>query len=331
MIRPLRTSGVARLLVAAPVLVVALAACGGGSSTGTGGGGSPATAAEATGGGAAPSGSAGARQPAGVSGQTAQIDGDTLQVRTAEGQTAVQFTTSTRITEQKTATVAAVTVGSCVVVIGAPDAAGTGVTAQTVTVSPATAGQDCAADAGGGRGFGGGGAGFGGARGTRTGQPGGPGGGFNGNGNGGGGGGGGGNGTGAPTTPIATAFGTVTAVTPTTVTLQGRLRSFTANRGAGGSPGASPTGSPALAPVSVTLAAATRYTSTVVVPSSALAVGQCVTAIGPSNDIGAVAARSIAVRPAGSDGTCTAGFGGFGGRRGGASGSAGAPSGTTNG
>jgi len=327
MIRPLRTSGATRLLVATPVLALALAACGGGSSTGTGGGGSPATAAGATGGGAAPSGSGTgtARQPAGVSGQTAQIDGDTLQVRTAEGQTAVQFTAATRITEQKTATVAAVTVGSCVVVIGAPDAAGTGVTAQTVTVSPATAGQDCAADVGGGRGFGGGGAGFGGARGTRTGQPGGPGGGFNGNG------GGGGNGSGAPTTPIATAFGTVTAVTPTTVTLQGRLRSFTANRGAGGSPGASPTGSPAMAPVSVTLAAATRFTSTVVVPSSALAVGQCVTAIGPSNDIGAVAARSIAVRPAGSDGTCTAGFGGFGGRRGGASGSAGAPSGTTNG
>jgi len=328
----LRPARARRLLLAAPVLVLALAACGSGSS-GAGSGAGSATAAPASsavgangsgGGGANGGGGNGGRRQPGVVGQTVELAGDTLQVRTAEGQTAVQFSATTRITEQRAATAAAVTVGACVVAVGSPDAGGTGVAAQTVTVSAATSGQSCAADAG--RGFGGGGGGFGGgARGTRTGQPGG------GPGAGQPGGQPGGNG-GAPTTPIATAFGTVTAVTPTSVTLTGGLRTFA--RQAAGSSGARPTGStsesPTLSPVTVTLTATTRVNSTVVVPSSALAVGQCVTAQGPSNDIGTVTAGAISIRPAAADGTCTTGFGGFGGRRGGASGSA-QPSGTTNG
>jgi hypothetical protein len=321
MIRSLsRPSPTGRLVLAAPLLALALAACGGSNSgasvapSGTGGN------AEASAG-AGPSASGGQRQQPGVSGQTAAISGDTLQVRTSDGQTAVQFTASTRITQQKAATAASVKVGECLVATGSPDAAGTGLTAQTVTISPASGTTGCTADAG-GRGFGGpgasdgpGGGGFGAGSGapraSRTAQP------------------GQGAPSGAPTTPVSTALGTVKAVTATSVTVDGQLRTFS-RQSPGSTPGASPTGASAPRTVTVTLASTTRYTSTVTVKSSALAVGQCVTAVGQANDIGAVAARSIAIRPASSDGTCSTGFGGFGGRRG-AAGSTAASSGATNG
>ena len=278
-----------RLLVVAPVLVVALAGCGGGSS-------GPAATVP---GGASPSASStasatGQRQAPGVSGQAAEVTGDTLQVRTADGQTAVRFSASTRITEQRTAALSAVTVGSCVVATGRPDAAGTGVEAQTVAVTPASGGT--CEDGAFGRGAGGGG--FRGGTGRPSFSP----------GQGGTGQGGMGQG-GAPATPMSSAVGTVTAVTPTAITLSGRVRTFA--RGAG-SPGTSPSASPAAAPVTVTVAASTRYTATVVVTSSALTVGQCVVALGQPDDIGTVTARSITIRPADANG-CTTGFGGAGG------------------
>jgi hypothetical protein len=287
------------LLVAAPILGMALAACGGGPGTTAPGTASGAPAGGTAGAsGAAGSGGAGGRRAPGIRGEIAQVSGDTLQVRTAEGQTGVQFSSSTRVTEQKAATVAAVATGSCVVATGQLDAAGTGITAQNVMVAPATGGT--CTDNGFGGGFGDGGRG-GGARAGQSGPP-------------------SGAATGGASVParIATAAGTVTAVTPASITISGRLRTFTrgprASAGTGtppGTPGASP-----VVTVSVHLGPQTRYTATAVVAPSALAVGQCVTAIGPANDIGTVTARSITIVPAGPAG-CVTGFGRPGsGRRG---------------
>ena len=293
-----------RLLIAVPLAAAALAGC----SSSSGGGTASVQASAPTagsGGQGAPGGSGGASAGAGVqgggrfpgvSGQTAALQGDTLQVRTAEGQTAVQFTSSTRITEQKAATKAAIAVGACLVATGQP--AGGGVAATSVTISPAPGTGTCAAE----NGFGGGaGGGFGGFGGSRPGRP-----------------------SGSPMSPqggqptpggpggqranFANAYGTVTAVSGDTVTLSGNLLQGGARGGASARPTASPTASPTPTTVTVTLASATTYAQTQVVASSALAVGQCVTALGQPNDIGVVAARSIAIRAAGANG-CTNGFG----------------------
>lgn len=295
--------------VGVPALALALAACGGSGSSAP----SSPTLPAAGAGQAAPSGGGaggGGRQP-GVSGRTAEISGDTLQVQGSDGQTAVRYSASTRIAEQRDATAAAVTVGSCVMAIGRPD--GAGLAAETVAVSRAAAGSCTGADAAGpGGGFRGqrGGSASGSAPRSAP-DSGGPG------ANGPGGNGPGGNGS---RVPAATAFGTVTAVTPTSITLSGRLRSFT--RGVQGSPSATGA-SPTPEPVTVTVAAATRYTATAAVTSKSLAVGQCVTALGTTDDIGTVTARSITIRPAGPQGCST----GFGGRRAPASGSASGASG----
>jgi hypothetical protein len=66
----------------------------------------------------------------------------------------------------------------------------------------------------------------------------------------------------------------------------------------------------------VTTGGSTGYLQTKPATASALVVGQCVTAIGPSNDTGAVAASSLAVRAPGPNG-CV----GVGRRGGGADGS----------
>jgi len=307
-----------RLLLAAPLAVAALAACssssGGGTASvqasaptaGQGGGQGVTGGPGGPGGASAGAGVQGGGRFPGVSGQTAALQGDTLQVRTAEGQTAVQFTSSTRITEQKTATKAAVAVGACLIATGQP--AGGGVTATNVTISPASGTGTCAADVGfGGGGFGGGGFGGGGFGGSGRpgrpsgsamspqggqGAPGAP----------------GGGGAGGQRANFASAYGTVTAVSGDTVTLSGNLLQAGARGGASARPTASPTASPTPTTVTVTLAATTTFAQTQVVASSALAIGQCVTALGQPNDIGVVAARSIAIRAAGPNG-CTNGFG----------------------
>lgn len=66
----------------------------------------------------------------------------------------------------------------------------------------------------------------------------------------------------------------------------------------------------------MTTTSSTKYSETVTANSSALAVGECVTAIGKTDDTGAVAASSIAIE-AKVNGGCSTGFGrrvgGFGG------------------
>lgn len=74
--------------------------------------------------------------------------------------------------------------------------------------------------------------------------------------------------------------------------------------------------------ITVITTAATRYLKVVTARPSALKVGQCITAVGPANSIGSVAARSIRISQPGSNG-CVTGFG----RRGGFGSSPGRPAG----
>jgi hypothetical protein len=59
-----------------------------------------------------------------------------------------------------------------------------------------------------------------------------------------------------------------------------------------------------------------KVTTSTVIQAAALQTGECVTALGPKNSSGTVAARSLTITPAGANG-CTAGFGGGFGRGGG--------------
>jgi hypothetical protein len=86
--------------------------------------------------------------------------------------------------------------------------------------------------------------------------------------------------------------GTVTAKSASTITVNGILHDSTTQAGA----------TPAARQQTVTVDAATRYTTTTTVPATALKVGTCVAARGPSNDLGTVQATSISVFPAGPNG-----------------------------
>lgn len=262
----------ARLVpVVAVGLLAALTACGGGGSASTSASAnsssSPAGAARASGVGQAPAGTSGT--VAAVSASNAQVQNPT------DGQVTVNYSATTRFTRTVPATRARVTVGSCVTVTSTNTASPssvpvTALTAQVVTVTPATAGS-CTAQ----------GAGFGGFRGGGIGSP-------------------------APgassSTPSPGArragnrvFGKVTSASAAGFVVQGRV---------GGRNGSA-------ADVAVTVNPATTYTSTAVADKSAVTVGSCLSAIGPSDSTGAVTARSVSIRPAGPGG-CTVGrrFGG---------------------
>jgi hypothetical protein len=229
-----------------------------------------------------------------VSGLVAEVDGRTLQVQGASTQTAVTWTGTTRFTREVAVSKAAVRAGVCVAVRSLPDGQNgtpsdqSSVIAQSVSISQPVSGR-CQV------GFGRGGPGRGGVPGaqpTRSGQP-----------------------TGSPATGGASrargfggvggAFGTVTAVGATGFTVE----SMVPERPSGTASG-SPT-TPATTQrrvVTVTTSPATTYTSTVAATASAAKVGTCVTALGTADSTGAIAARSIAVRPA-QNGSCVTGFG----------------------
>jgi hypothetical protein len=252
---------------------MALAACGGGTSTPTATG--PTTTRPPTSSGARPAG-----PPPGTFGTAAAVSATNVEVQNpTNGQVTVNFNASTTFTDTVPATLADVTVGSCVTV-----AAATGgtqaktLTARTVTVSAPASGGTCT---GGGGGFGGAGAGAPGT--TRTPNPSRP------------------RPTGTNGAPanFGAAFGSVTAASPTGFTVQGVARGTT----------------PAVTTV-VTVNSTTTYTKTAAATSSTLVVGDCVTAVGTADDTGAVTARTINISKPGPTG-CTAGFGGRGGFRGG--------------
>lgn len=236
----------------------------------------------------------------GASGKIAAKSGKTLQVQGPDSQTAVSYTGSTTITQQVTASLAAVKVGTCVMVepvrggsSSASDSGSSTVAAASVSIIAKTNGS-CDTQRGGFRRAGGRPPGMASGRpsgvpsdmpsGGRSAGPGGRG-GFVGFG----------------------AFGEVTAVTADGFTVKS-----TRPRRSGDS------GQSSTTYVSVTVSKSTTVTSTKTASPAALKVGQCVTATGKTDDTGAVTAQRIAVTSS-VDGQCTGGFGGF--RRGGQSGS----------
>jgi hypothetical protein len=264
------------LATASSVLLVAtLAACGGGSDAATD---DTSGAAAQTGG--LNGGQTGGMMP-GASGTVAAVSGSTAQVQNDQsGQVAVSWTKDTTFTQQVDATLADVTVGSCVMVTTADDD-----TAETVRITAASDDGSC------GMGGGMGGMPGGGERpeGMPTDMP-----------------------TDMPSTmPSGAAdgmrggFGTVGEVTAVSAS------GFTVS--------ATQPGSDSATDVSVTVGGDTTYTTQAKAQASAVTVGSCVTARGDSDDTGAVTASTISVsEPV--DGQCTSGFGGgMPGQQGGAS------------
>ncbi|GAA3435014.1 DUF5666 domain-containing protein [Kutzneria kofuensis] len=257
----------------AGALAFTLAACGGSPAPAAdnGGGTRPAPGGGRTGGGA----------PPGVFGSIAAVSGQTIQVQNPQsGQTAVSYDGSTKITNSVSGTLADVTAGACVSVVGTSTGQGQPVSATAVTITQAGA-NGCSFGNGGQR-----------PSGSNSPRPSGsnrprPSGGprpSTGN-----------NPAGGPR-----AFGAVTAVS---------ANGFTVHSTFGGN----------ATDTTVNVTSATTYTKTVSADPSVLVVGACVAAQGKSDDTGAVAATSIAVSKAGPNG-CTGGFrggrGGFGGGRG---------------
>lgn len=291
------TSRALALPVAGLAVALGVAACGSSS-------GSPVMPAAASSSAGTTARQGGQRTPA-TTGLVAAITGTTLQVQTATTQTAVTYTATTRFTKSMTLPLAQITAGECATVTGT--ASGGAFTARAVRISPNSASGTCTAAELGGRGFGGrglGGSGFGGRS--------------------------AGGGTGTPASsapsgapggrgrfPGAVLTGTVSAVSASGLVVAGTVRTLAAG-----------TSSSAAATVSTTVAttSTTTITQNAIATATTLAVGQCVTAIGPTGSTGTVTARTIAISSP-VNGTCAAGFrGGFGAR-----GGAGGQSGTTGG
>ncbi len=272
------------LALIAGALAIGLIACGGASAPAA----STNTAAPPT------SRPAGPQTPPGAFGTAAAVNATSLEVQNpSTGQVTVNFSSSTTFSDTVSATLADVTVGSCVTVSststgGTRPPAGTPITASTVEISQPGA-NGCAA---GGRGFGGT---------TRTNRP-----------------------SGSPR-PSGTkgpgrgnfggfVFGSVTAVNGNGFTVHSPAR-----------------GQNAATDTTVTVNSSTKYSKVESATSSALAVGDCIAAIGTTDDTGAVTAKTISISKPGPNG-CTQGGGRFrggndgsngGGNGGGAAGGAG--------
>ncbi|HEX9335727.1 MAG TPA: DUF5666 domain-containing protein [Pseudonocardiaceae bacterium] len=259
-----------------PGLVLATGALAVAVVAACGGGATPTTApAPATT--KAPSSSRANQPPPGTFGTVASVAASSLEVQNQTGQVTVNFSSSTTFTNTISATLADVAVGSCV---AATSPTGSGaqpatLTAQTVLITPATANGCTVGGFGGGGGGGFAGRPSGAPRPSNRPRPSGA--------------------NGAPANG-ARAFGSVTAVSATGFTVHSLARGTTPARD-----------------TAVTVSSTTTYTKTVSATSSALAVGQCIAAIGPADDTGAITARSIAISKPGPNG-CTARFvGGRGG------------------
>lgn len=215
--------------------------------------------------------------PPGAFGTAAAVSGSTLEVQNpSTGQVTVNITPSTSFTQTVPATANDLVAGVCVATNAGPGA-------TTTPGQPFTA-RTVAISQPGANGCTPQASGFG----LRPGA-----------------GGGGGSGTTRPTTRngnggrrFAGAFGKVASVSAPTFVVQGNNRSGTATT------------------TSVTTDASTTFTKVVSAGQSNLAVGQCIAALGPADQTGAVTANSIAIRQPGPNG-CFTGRGGQGGAGGG--------------
>ncbi len=257
-----------------PVVAVGMLA----ALTACGGQGSASTSASASPSSspaASAAGSAAGQPPAGTSGTVAAVSASNAQVQNpTDGQVTVTFRSTTRFTRTVPATRANVTVGSCVTVTSTSTASPSSVPVTALTARSVTVTPATAGSCTAQGGFGG----FRG--GNASASPGASG------------------STASPRAPRAgtRVFGKVTSASAAGFIVQGRV-------------GGRSTGS--AADVAVTVNPTTSYTSTGAADKSAVTVGSCLTAIGPSDSTGAVTARSVSIRPAGPGG-CTVGrrFGG---------------------
>jgi hypothetical protein len=274
----------APVLAGLGIVVLGVAACGGSAGNSA----TPAaTIASSAAPGSSPSPSASQAAFPGVVGTAAAVSGSSLEVQNpTSGQVTVTFTATTPITDTVSVTAKDVTVGSCVTVVGKPSASGaaaSSVTATSVTISAPVKGNCTGAGGFGGGGFGGFGGGAGAtprpsfsARPRPTGSRG----AFD-------------NGT------FGGADGKVTSVSASGFVVEARNR-------------AAASGTATDTSITVITTSASKYLKTVTASASALKVGQCITAVGTANSIGAVAARSIRISQPGPSG-CVTGFGGRGG------------------
>lgn len=224
--------------------------------------------------------SQGQRAPQGAFGTIAAVGPSNVEVQNPQnGQVTVNYGSSTTFDTVVGAALQDVTVGSCVAVTPANNTpAGPNVAARTVLISRPTGNGCTRANGFGGGGTGGGQPGGGNpSRQPRPSQP-----------------NGGGNGNGGP----RGAFGSVTAVNGNTFTVHDTA----------------PANGNAPADTTVTVDPSTTYQKNVAADAHALAVGKCVAALGPTDDTGAVIARSMTITDPGQNGCTT--FGGGQGRRG---------------
>jgi hypothetical protein len=212
----------------------------------------------------------------------AAVSGSSLEVQNPTiGQVTVNVTPTTTFRQTVSGTAADLVPGVCVAANGGQGttaAPGQPFTARSVAITQ-PGNNGCTPQAGG----------FGGANGPRA-----------GNGNGSGNGNRNANRNGNRTGRFAGAFGKVTSVSAPTFVVQRTDRN-----------GANTT-------TTVTTDSSTTFTKVVSASQSALAVGQCVTAVGPADQTGAVTANSITIRPPGPNGCFTGNRRGQGGGNGGA-------------
>jgi hypothetical protein len=255
------------------VLALGLAGCGSGSSN------QAAPAASTPSAGAA--GGQFSRMP-GVSGLIAAKSGRTLQVQGSQGQTAATYTAKTTVTEAKTTTAKALKTGLCATVrsavTGPAASPGQPVSAGSVILTDKVGGG-CR----GGLGFGGGRVG-----GNRSGRPSGAPSGAPSQGS-----------SAGPATPGAGprnfgfgATGEVMSISGSTFVVEG-----------------SRFGSNATVKTTVTVTKATTWTRLQKSTAKAVAVGKCVTALGTTDDTGAMTATSLSLT-ASKNGVCNLGSGG---------------------
>jgi hypothetical protein len=241
--------------------------------------------------------------PVGASGSVAAITGTTMEVQNpSSGQTAVSWTPTTKFAKTVTEAVGSITVGTCVTATGTPAKnSKTMIPARSVTVTTASSTGSCT---GGGTRFGGApGGGAGGFQFRR-------GGGFPG---------GGGPEGGTPRSipsnirnrfaSFSIASGKVTGVNGSTLTVSG-INVSPGSFNSKSSKSKRPT-APKTETLKITTTSSTTVSATHTAASADLAVGACVTALGPAAANGSVTADTVRISSS-VNGSCTGGFARFG-------------------
>lgn len=269
---PLRTNSLLGVLAVGALLAVTIGACGGkGPASNTTATTSPTTSGTGT----------GSRFP-GATGEVAAINGNSMEVQNQQtGQVTVSWTSSTVFTKTVSVAGSSIVAGDCITATGST-ASGT-LVATSVTISQPDSSGSC------NRALGPGGGGFG-SRFQRGSTP--P--------------------SSIPNRTLpagaanfAFASGKVTSVSPTSLVVLGFSSSGFGRRGTTGT--TPPTSVPAT-DVTVDVNPSTRYTQTQPADAAALAVNDCVSAVGPSDDTGAITAKTVRITPMGPNG-CSTGLG----------------------